>query len=188
MPEYYPLSLNSLVNASNQKSNRNPVTNYSESDIELILSGLQKEGFVVSLHESGSRVLKYRHIFNEKVDVGPEGTALLCELMLRGPQTAGELRSHTERMRHFEHLESVESVLQKLAAAGYVVRLPREPGRKESRYAHLLSGPMESVAETTTPEPEGSAMKELCDKVDSLRRELDALRSEFDAFKKQLGS
>ncbi len=187
-PEYYPLSLNALVNACNQKSNRNPVTAYTEADVEQTLASLQKQGFIMALHEAGSRVMKYRHVFGEKVDVGPEGVAILCELMLRGPQTVGELRNRAERMRHFESLESVDAVLQELAGSGFVVRLPREPGRKESRYAHLLSGPVEAGSPGEPQAPDVNPVLELQSAVDALRSDLDALRAEFAEFKKQLGA
>lgn len=184
-PEYYPLSLNALVNACNQKSNRNPVTEYTETDVEKGAQNLQKAGFLMTLHEAGSRVIKYRHMFGNKLNIGPEETAVLCELMLRGPQTVGELRGHADRMRNFDSLASVETVLQSLSAAGYSTRLPREPGRKESRYAHLLSGP--AAAEAAPIRPQEQDYETLQNAVDVLRKDLEALRAEFVDFKRQIG-
>lgn len=187
-PEYYPLSLNSLVNACNQKSNRNPVLELTEADVEKGAQSLQRQGFILSLHEAGSRVIKYRHLFGEKLNLGPEEIALLCELMLRGPQTVGELRGHADRMRSFPTLESVDAVLQTLTHAGFVARLPREPGRKESRYAHLFSEAVSSEEAVTTADPQKSPEYDLKSVVDALRHDLQTLRAEFEEFKRQLGS
>lgn len=187
-PEYYPLSLNALVNACNQKSNRNPVTEYTESDVEKAMQSLQKQGLLVALHEAGSRVMKYRHVIGEKLDLKPEGAAILCELMLRGPQTVGELRSRADRMRTFSSLEAVETVLQSLTDSGFVTRLPREPGRKESRYAHLLSGPVDTASPGEVQAAAESPIQKIQGEVTALRSDLDALRAEFEDFKKQLGN
>ncbi len=186
-PEYYPLSLNALVNACNQKSNRNPVTQFAEADVDKGVQSLQRQGFLMALHEAGSRVIKYRHMVGEKLNLGPEAIAILCELMLRGPQTVGELRNRADRMRSFASLEAVETVLQSLMDSGFVTRLPREPGRKESRYAHLLSGPAE-MSSTPAAAAEEDATYAPQSVVDALRKDLDALRAEFEDFKRQLGN
>src|SRR6202167_5579811 len=138
-PEYYPLSLNALLNACNQKSNREPVTNFDEDTIERVLYTLRDKGLLVNITGAGSRVPKYGHRLSEKLNLGRREMAILCELMVRGPQTLGELRTRAERMHHFDDLAEVESVLDRMPEL--VTRLPRRPGEKEARYAHLLSGP-----------------------------------------------
>jgi len=110
-PEYYPLSLNALVNACNQKSNRDPVVHFDEATVEQVLLRLRDKGWLLSITGAGSRVPKYGHRFSEKLNLGRRELAILCELMLRGPQTLGELRSRTERMHHFDELAEVESVI-----------------------------------------------------------------------------
>ncbi len=118
-PDYYPLSLNALVNACNQKSNRDPVVNYDESTVEELLSGLRGKGVALRITGGESRVPKHSQRFTEKYNLGRREAAVLCELMLRGPQTPGELRSRAERLHHFDDLESVENTLAKLAETGF---------------------------------------------------------------------
>ena len=138
-PEYYPLSLNALVNACNQKSNRDPVVHFDEATVERTLQRLRDQGWLLSITGAGSRVPKYGHRFAEKLNLGRRELAIVCELMLRGHQTLGELRSRAERMHHFDDLAEVEAVIERCAEL--MVQLPRRPGEKEARYAHLLSGP-----------------------------------------------
>ena len=150
-PDYYPLSLNALVNACNQKSNREPVVSYDEDMVETALEGLRNKG--LSMRVSGdSRVAKHEQRFTERDNLGRREAAVLCVLMLRGPQTVGELRGRTERLYTFEDLEGVESTLNRLAEAGYVKRLPRQAGCKESRFTHLLAGDVD-VAEEAAAAP-----------------------------------
>lgn len=139
-PEYYPLSLNSLTNACNQKSNRNPVVSYDETDVVRGLGSLEEKGFVRKTLTSGDRVSKYLHTILDRFDLSRKEMAILCELMLRGPQTVGEVRSHAERMSSFESLEEVESTLQGLAEHDppLTLKMPRETGRKECRYMHFF--------------------------------------------------
>ena len=141
-PEYYPLSLNSLTNACNQKSNRNPITSYEETSVLGGLDSLQEKGLARKTHTAGSRVPKYLHSLLDKFDLSRQEMAILCELLLRGPQTVGELRTHAERMSPFEGLEEVEKNLQGLLDydTALAVKLPRETGRKECRYMHLFAG------------------------------------------------
>src|SRR5262252_5316437 len=113
-PEYYPLSLNALVNACNQKSNRDPVVNFDSSTVERVLQSLRDKGLLLSITAAGSRVQKYAHRISEKLNLGRPELATLCELMLRGPQTLGELRTHAERMHPFDGLEQVQSVIDRL--------------------------------------------------------------------------
>ena len=140
-PEYYPLSLNALVNACNQKSNRDPVMNLDEDAVTRALDSLRFKQFAL-LSGAGGRVAKYRHALAEKFRFSPAELTVLCELMLRGAQTVGELRSRGERMHAFADLAEVEGVLQDLMerTPAVVARLPRQPGRKESRYAQLFAG------------------------------------------------
>ena len=138
-PEYYPLSLNALVNACNQKSNRDPAVNFDEDTVEQALHSLRDKGLLLSITGAGSRVQKYAHRISEKLNLGRPELAILCELMLRGPQTLGELRTRAERMHPFDDLEQVQSVIDRLPEL--IMKLERRPGEKESRFAHLLSGP-----------------------------------------------
>src|SRR5579871_5208365 len=137
-PEYYPLSLNALVNACNQKSNRDPLVEFDSDAVQQALQSLRDRGLAVVITGAGSRVPKYGHRFAEKLNLGRRELAILCELMLRGPQTLGEIRTHCERMHPFDDLAEVEAVIDRLPEL--VVKLARRSGEKEVRYAHLLSG------------------------------------------------
>lgn len=135
-PDYYPLSLNALTNACNQKSSRDPVVVYDEGDVQSVLEALEEKKLV---NRSGvGRVPKYEELLSPTYDLVPRETAVLCVLMLRGPQTVGELRSRTGRLATFENLEAVTEILEKLVDWGLAQQLDRLPGRKESRYDHLL--------------------------------------------------
>lgn len=187
-PEYYPLTLNSLTSACNQKSNRHPVVSYDEATVEEGVEGLRQKGFVSRTMMPGSRVAKYLHALPDRFDLSREEVALLCELMLRGPQTLGELRSRAERMTTLGSLEDLERIIQGLMEHDplLVTKLPREAGRKESRYAHLLAGEVQPASEQATGSS-GSADKisVLEAEVARLRQDLDELRQEFETFKKQ---
>ena len=137
-PEYYPLSVNALLNACNQKSNRDPVVHFDEETVERVLYTLRDKGLLLNITGAGSRVPKYGHRLSEKLNLGRRELAILCELMLRGPQTLGELRTRAERMHRFDDISEVETVLDRMPEL--VTKLPRRPGEKEARYAHLLSG------------------------------------------------
>jgi uncharacterized protein len=157
-PENYPLSLNALVNACNQKSNRDPVTSLSEADVLRGMEGLGSRG-LARLTTTGGRVAKYCHNATEKLRLATPSRALLAELMLRGPQTMGELRTRGERMAEFSDIEAVEAVLAELqqAAPPFVIRLPRQAGRKDQRYAQVFAGLPEFSPEEEAPEPESTA-------------------------------
>src|SRR6266513_3168302 len=144
-PDYYPLSLNALINACNQKSNREPVVSYDEETVEAALDALRHKGLSLRVTGRDSRVPKHEQRFTERFNLGRREAAIMCMLMLRGPQTVGELRGRTDRLYTFEDLEGVESTLNRLAEAGYVKRLPRQAGFKESRYTHLLAGDVDVV-------------------------------------------
>ena len=182
-PDYYPLSLNALVNACNQKNNREPVMSLGEDAVRDALGGLQSQRLAGPARGADSRVTKYEHRVQEVFNFTRGETAILCVLLLRGPQTPGELRGRTERMFRFEHLDDVQSALQRLMERdpALVKMLPRQPGTKESRYAHLLSGDLESW--TALPQ-ENLAAED--DRVAHLERAVEQLRGELDSIKQQL--
>lgn len=192
-PEYYPLSLNSLTNACNQKSNRSPVVSFDEADVSKELESLQEKGLIRKTLTAGSRVTKYLHTILDRFDLSRPEIAILCELMLRGPQTTGELRTHAERISQFEGLEEVEKKLQALMDfdPALVTKLPRGVGRKECRHMHLFSGiPSRDLSE---PSPEQAAplltvqerLSRLEEENSRLRSELEELKQAFAAFKSQ---
>jgi len=150
-PEYYPLSLNALINACNQRSNREPVMDVDEEAARLALHGLEDDGLAGRARSADGRVTKYEHWLGEAFNFSRAETALICVLLLRGPQTPGELRGRTERMHRFEEISDVLAGLQKLMERepSLAVMLPRQPGTKESRYAHLLAGPVDVTAFST---------------------------------------
>jgi uncharacterized protein YceH (UPF0502 family) len=190
-PEYYPLSLNALVNACNQKSNREPVMTLDEDAVRSAVRSLNELGFTRFASSADSRVGKYEHRLNETFNFHRHELAILCVLLLRGPQTPGELRTRTERMYSFEDLESVHSALNMLAKREppLVKVLPRQPGTKESRYAHLLSvvpemnpAEGESVAE---PAPRTDRLGAMERDIRELRADVSALQEQFAQFRKQ---
>jgi uncharacterized protein YceH (UPF0502 family) len=146
-PDYYPMSLNALINACNQRSNREPVMDLDEDEVRQALHGLENKQLAGRARSADGRVSKYEHWLGEAFNFSRAETALLCVLLLRGPQTPGELRGRTERMHRFEEITEVLAGLQKLMERepALVAVLPRQPGTKESRYAHLLSGAVESL-------------------------------------------
>jgi len=178
-PEYYPMSLNALVNACNQKSNREPVVNYDEEIVDVALEGLRHKGLSARI-SGASRVAKYEHRFTERCNLGRREEAVLCVLMLRGPQTVGELRGRTERLYTFDDLESVENTLQRLADIGFVKKLPRQAGYKEQRWAQLLAGDVEVTDEA----PEGPAPSYSSDRGPSDRERIAVLEQEVAELKR----
>jgi len=193
-PEYYPLSLNALVNACNQKSNRDPVMQLDENAVRDALSGLQENRLAGPAAGADSRVTKYEHRTQEVFNFTRAETAILCVLLLRGPQTPGELRGRAERMHRFETLDDVQSALQKLMQREPPLAkvLPRQPGTKESRYVHLLSGDMavpeipEATAATLGRHAnDGEDHASLREEVASLRREVADLKDQWERFRKQ---
>ena len=154
-PDQYPLSLNALVNACNQKSNRDPVMSVDEAGVQTTLDHLSRKHLVIEKSGFGSRVPKYQHRFCNtefgSLKFTPQELAIVCELLLRGPQTPGELRTRAARMAPFSEVGQVETALESLSSRAdgpFVVRLPREPGRRDSRYAHLFSGAVTIPAPT----------------------------------------
>jgi uncharacterized protein len=180
-PEYYPLSLNALVNACNQKSNRDPVTFFDEGTVDTALEGLRAKGLAMRI-SGESRVPKHAQRFTEKFNLGRREVAIMCILMLRGPQTPGELRGRTERLFQFDDLEAVERTLQHLTEMEWVRKLPRQAGSRESRFAHLLSGEVEFAADEAAPAV--SSASSAHDRIGALEAQLAQLRREFDEFRK----
>jgi uncharacterized protein len=193
-PEYYPLSLNALVNACNQRSNREPVMDLDEEAVRQALHGLEDDGLAGRARSADGRVTKYEHWLGEAFNFSRAETALICVLLLRGPQTPGELRGRTERMHRFEEISDVLAGLQKLMdrEPPLAAILARQPGTKESRYAHLLADPVEPAAvaqpaplayapsNSGEPAEQDSRIAQLEATVAQLRSELEELKKRFD--------
>jgi uncharacterized protein YceH (UPF0502 family) len=192
-PEYYPLSLNALMNACNQKSNRDPVMQLDENTVRDVLSRLQEKRLAGPASGADSRVTKYEHRTQEVFNFTRAETAIICTLLLRGPQTPGELRGRTERMHQFETLDDVESALQKLMhrQPPLVKVLPRQPGTKEPRWVHLLSGdvvipePAQAAVAATHSVMDIDRIARLEEAVSTLRRVIAELKEEQERFRKQ---
>ena len=190
-PEYYPLTLNSLTQACNQKTNRDPVVNYDDEIVSRAIDSLREKNLVYIFHGAGSRVLKYKHLLPEVFELNPAETALVCVLMLRGAQTLGELRERASRMYEFSGLGEAEETLHNLTIKepqNLVLKLPRQPGQKEIRYAHLFAGEPDLAAfETPSPARASSSDKisQLEEKVETLIAEIADLRQMFEDFRKQ---
>jgi len=212
-PDQYPLSLNALVNACNQKSNRDPVLDLDEGTVQRTVDTLAKKHLVMEKSGFGSRVPKYQHRFCNTefgtLKLDSQELAVVCELLLRGPQTPGELRSRASRMASFSDVSETEATLTRLserADGPFVVRLAREPGRRESRYAHLFSGPVTGVAQAhDTDEGYGAAgameprasvgapevsfpASRNDQRLARLEEEVQALRAELEDLKRRLGA
>jgi uncharacterized protein len=193
-PDYYPLSLNALVNACNQKNNREPVMSLDEQTVRDALSTLQEKRLAGPASGADSRVSKYEHRLQEVFNFDRREIAIVCVLLLRGPQTPGELRGRSDRMYHFETLDDVISTLDRLAQRdpALVAILPRQPGTKESRYMHLFSGepPDLDVVREATPATKatnsaGDRLSALEQEVARLRQELSEVQQQLAAFRKQ---
>jgi uncharacterized protein YceH (UPF0502 family) len=182
-PDYYPLSVNALVNACNQKSNREPVVSYDDDTVEEALQNLRDKGLAMRVTGDG-RVAKHEQRFTEKFNLGRREAALLCVLMLRGPQTVGELRGRSERLYTFDDLEGVESTLSRLAEMEYVKKLPRRVGFKEQRWAQLLAGDVEEVGEETAA-PAAERGQSDRDRIAKLEADFAALKLEFEEFRRK---
>jgi uncharacterized protein len=189
-PDYYPLSLNALVNACNQKSNREPAMNLQEEAVREALRVLQDNSLARSVSAADSRVTKYEHRLQEAFNFDRREAAIFCELLLRGPQTPGELRSRAERMHHFDDLGEVQSTLQRLMSRepALVKVLARQPGTKESRYAHLLSGDVEAATTADAKESPAPAAAGNKDRMAQLESELVDLRADVAELKQQLAA
>ena len=179
-PDYYPLSLNALVAACNQSSNRHPVVHYDESTVMQATDTLREKQLVHLITRGESRVNKYRHVLYESMNLGRQEIAVLCVLLLRGPQTVGETRTRSNRLYDFSSVEQLEGTLTSMMGgeSPLAVRLARQAGQKEVRYAHLLSG--EVSGETALAEPEVEL-----DRIGKLEREVEDLKKQFEQFRKQ---
>jgi uncharacterized protein YceH (UPF0502 family) len=182
-PDAYPLSLNALRAACNQTTNRDPVVAYDEPAIREALARLHRRGWTRLASGAGSRAAKYRHLLHEAMGLGRDEQAVLCVLMLRGPQTPGELKVRTDRLHPFADLEAIEDVLDRLSDRDLAARLPRRPGQKEDRFAQRLGGDEEDEA---TPAPTVGA-DELFARVERLEGAVAELRSELAALRASLG-
>jgi len=183
-PEYYPLSLNALLNACNQKSNREPVVSFDEVTVENALADLRAKGLATRISGRDTRVPKHAQRFTEELNLGRREAAVICVLLLRGPQTPGELRGRAERLYEFDDLEAVESTLHRLTEMQLAVQLPRQPGFKEQRWAQLLSGPVETVQADIAESPPERGLSDR-ERISALEAELAALRREFEDFRRR---
>lgn len=196
-PEYYPLTLNALTNACNQKSNREPVVSFEEKTVVRGIESLREKNLALMVTGAGSRVPKYKHTFARRFQLSEPEVAVLCVLMLRGPQTVGELRGRSARLHAFADLSAVESTLTGLMSRGegaYVLKLPRQPGRKEARFAHLFCGEPElaepevlvnSEPATLEVRAENERVTRLEEELTCVRTELEELKESFTQFRKQ---
>jgi len=195
-PEYYPLTINALTLACNQKNNRNPVTSYDENAVAEALETLREKNLVYVFHGSTSRVPKYKHVMPEVMHLSPSEMAIICVLMLRGTQTPGELRGNASRLYEFSGLDEIQQTLDSLISREpepLVMRLPRQPGQKEVRFAHLLSGPIDVDAAVTEHAARVSASRvSQSERVDKLEQEvatlaatMQKLQEQFEEFKRQ---
>ncbi len=196
-PDYYPMTLNALINACNQKNNRHPVVGYDEESVSRALGSLRERKLAFVFHGAEARVAKYGQVFPKAYDLSPQDVAVMCVLMLRGPQTLGELRSRSQNLFNFESLAEVEATVEALLAREdipMVARLPRSTGMKEPRYAHLLSGDVEFEANeplarsSTAVSPnrvDADRFAALEETVSRLQREVEDLKEELRQFRRQ---
>jgi hypothetical protein len=190
-PDQYPLSLNALTNACNQKSNRHPVLELGEREVQAVVDGLMRRQLLLERSGFGSRVPKYQHLFCNtqygSLKFSPQQTAIVCELLLRGPQTPGELRSHAARLAPLHDVDEVETALEDLATrpdGPFVAKLPREPGRRESRYMHLFSGEVPPALEPSAEE--APARTGAAERIAALEAAVAELQREVEALKSRL--
>lgn len=186
-PEYYPMTLNGLTAACNQKTSRKPVVQYDEQTVTLTLDRLKRRGLVATMTGGGSRTIKYKHNLGLHYQLLPEELALICMLLLRGPQTPGELNSNSGRLYEFDSLEEVQTVLEKLAGGDmpFVIQLPRQTGQKEMRYRHLLGGtdePEENIPAATT----NTIASDIEQRLTIVEQELAQLKENFNRLMKEL--
>ncbi|MFN0289943.1 YceH family protein [Pedobacter helvus] len=186
-PDYYPMTMNGLVSACNQKTSRKPVVNYDEETIGAALNSLKIAGLISTATGGSSRATKYKHNFAIVYPILPSEVAVMCLLFLRGPQTPGEINTNSGRLYEFETLEEVNQTLEKLAGEGYLKQLPKRPGQKEQRYMHLFSGDVEFAEDDfgndEMPAKANSALEE---RVVKLEAELAELKESFEKLMKEL--
>jgi uncharacterized protein YceH (UPF0502 family) len=189
-PDNYPLSLNALTSACNQLSNREPVMSLSEEQVKWAVNSLRQQSLVRAIQPMDARVMKFQHLITEKLDLDERARAVLSVLMLRGPQTLGEIKSRTNRLAEFTSLADVEAAVNGLITRELAAEMARRPGQKEIRYAHLLSGPPseappEAGVDISGAEPRRDRIAELEASLDEVRRELAELRARFEDFARQ---
>ena len=190
-PEYYPLTLNALVNACNQKSNREPMMSLGESEVLAAIDSLREKNLVYTFHGSTSRTVKYKHVLPNVLELEPPAVAVITLLLLRGPQTVGELRGRSERLHEFGSLGEVQETLDELAQRDepLVVKLERQPGQKDARYAHLLSGKVDATAiapaRPTSASAAGDRIEKLEERLAALESDLATFRDTFAEFRRQ---
>jgi uncharacterized protein YceH (UPF0502 family) len=190
-PAYYPLTLAALTAACNQKSNRNPATSLNEQDVARAILTLRDKHLAWETAEAGARVMKYSHNLSQHFEFSDQQLAVVCELMLRGPQTGGELRTHCERMHPLGDIAQTEAVLQSLMNypnSPLAAKLPREPGRRENRFTHLLCGEVVLPPESLKPQPEPAtlAVRAENERFAALEDEVQKLRTEISDIQRQL--
>jgi uncharacterized protein YceH (UPF0502 family) len=189
-PDNYPLSLNALTNACNQLSNREPVMSLGDDQVKWAVNSLRQQSLVRAIQPSDARVMKFQHLLTEKLDLDQPARAVLCVLMLRGPQTLGEIKTRTNRLAELTSLGDVEAAVRGLIARDLAVEMARRPGQKETRYAHLLSGPpreapADAPVDIPAAEPPRDRIADLEVSLDDVRRELAELRARFEDFTRQ---
>lgn len=186
-PDYYPMTVNGLTAACNQKTARSPVVDYDENTVMLALDTLKRKGLISTATGGSSRAIKYKHNFGIVFPVVPSEVAVICLLILRGPQTPGEINTNSGRLYEFENLDEVQAMLEKLATGDmpYVLQLPKRPGQKEVRYRHLLGGTI--VEDDTQDEPSRRAStSELEERLSKVETELAELKEAFDKLMQEL--
>ena len=190
-PDYYPLSLNALKLACNQSSNRDPVMQLDDGEVLASTDRLRRQSLVRALQKSDSRVMKYSHLMGETMELDARELAVMCVLMLRGPQTLAEIKTRTERLASFDSNEAVEATLNALATRqpSLVTRLARQPGQKEARFSHLLSGDVTAEPAAVAPAPpvadKNDRLTALETTTEELRKELADIRRQLEEFRKQ---
>jgi uncharacterized protein YceH (UPF0502 family) len=191
-PDYYPLTISALTNACNQKNHRDPVVSYDEATVSRALDGLKEKNLAYVFHGSEARVAKYGHLFPKAYDLNEAEVAVMCVLILRGPQTPGELRARTAHLYSFDQLSDVEGVLNGLSSRDekLVVKLPRQSGARESRYAHLLAGDLNPEELSVPPKIESSPVQASVDheRLTKLEEEINILRQELVELKEQFAN
>lgn len=185
-PDYYPMTLNGLTAACNQKTSRKPVVQYDEETIVLTLNSLKKIGLISTATGGSSRAVKYKHNFAIIFPLLPEEVALICLLLLRGPQTPGELHTNSGRIYEFDSLEQVNEVLEKLALEKYVLQMPKRAGQKEVRFIHLLSETSQYDEESFNDEPARKSTSDLESRLFKVEQELAEMKEAFDKLMKEL--
>lgn len=187
-PDYYPMTINALTAACNQKTSRNPIVKYDEETVIGALNSLKRKGLVATATGGSSRTVKYKHNFAIVFPVEQTETALLCLLLLRGAQTPGELNTHSSRLYEFDSLEEVQAVLEKLSAyeSPFVQQLPRRAGQKEMRYTHLLGGPPDLTPDDQPEELYGQSDNELEARLSKVEQDLAEMKEAFDKLMQEL--